>query len=94
MPEMRAKGRVSGGRSDDRQLLAGLTHAVAERWEHYMVHPKVWKKAGMDRGFLCIGCLERRLGRRLTAKDFTDAPINNPDDPWNTPRLRLRLVSA
>lgn len=26
---------------------------------------------------LCIDCLERRLGRKLTRDDFTDAPVNN-----------------
>lgn len=37
---------------------------------------------------LRVGCLERRLGRQLTRADFIDAPINDPDDPWNTSRLR------
>ena len=44
--------------------------------------------------YLCIGCLERRLGRPLTAVDFEPPPsyvregywINDPDD-WDTPRL-------
>ena len=31
-------------------------------------------------GYLCIGCLERRLGRELTIDDLTLAPINDPDD--------------
>lgn len=61
------------------------------RWEHYMVLNKVWSRAGMKEGFLCIGCLETRIGRRLTPRDFTNAPINDPDDPWNTPRLASRL---
>ncbi|HWZ38252.1 MAG TPA: hypothetical protein VNY08_08135 [Bradyrhizobium sp.] len=51
--------------------------------EVYMVKPKVWKAAGMnagqggfgdqdgDSGCLCIGCLEKRIGRRLTPKDFS-----------------------
>jgi hypothetical protein len=41
--------------------------------EVYMVKPAVWKAAGM-RGFdgcLCIGCLERRIGRTLVPADFT-----------------------
>lgn len=37
-----------------------------------------------------IGCLERRIGRRLTPRDFTCAPINDPNDPWDTPRLHSR----
>jgi hypothetical protein len=43
--------------------------------EDYMVHNELWRAAGMpeeDGGFyLCIGCLEKRLGRELTAEDFT-----------------------
>ncbi len=40
--------------------------------EVYMVTPAVWKVAGMEPmgGCLCIGCLEKRLGRTLTPKDF------------------------
>jgi hypothetical protein len=62
------------------------------RWEWYMIWPALWATAvGPDaEGFLCIGCLETRLGRRLLATDFTDAPINRPT-PWNTPRLAAAL---
>jgi hypothetical protein len=62
------------------------------RWEHYMVHNEVWAKAGMADGYLCIGCLEGRLGRELSATDFIQAPINDPRHPWATPRLRSRLL--
>ena len=70
----------------------GCRHAG--RWEHYMVKNKLWKDAGMLDGFLCIGCLEHRLGRQLTPKDFTNAPINDSGDPWDTPRLRERKASG
>ena len=80
----------------------GCRHAG--RWEHYMVTAEVWAAAGMpaptvrcygesDGDFLCIGCLEGRLGRTLTRRDFTAAPINDPS-PWHTPRLRDRLARA
>jgi hypothetical protein len=59
------------------------------RWEYYMVHNSVWAAAGMRDGFLCIGCLETRLGRELNRDDFPDMPINDPDS-WDT----LRLASA
>lgn len=47
--------------------------------EVYMVRKKVWKEAGMDAfsGCLCIGCLERRLGRRLKPKDFNQDHVFN-----------------
>jgi len=40
--------------------------------EVYMVRDAIWKKAGMEPfgGCLCIGCLEKRLGRKLKPKDF------------------------
>ena len=47
--------------------------------EWYMVKDEVWAAVWPKRSkreFLCIGCLEIRLGRRLTSDDFTDAPIN------------------
>ncbi|MBT1509460.1 hypothetical protein KIP88_03000 [Bradyrhizobium sp. SRL28] len=66
--------------------------------EWYMVHDRVWAAAGMPpmsmfetKDFLCIGCLEARLGRRLNPDDFTDASINQPDR-WSSPRLNARLV--
>lgn len=71
-------------------------------WEWYDVHDRVWAAAGMatgtPAGFLCIGCLEDRLGRRLTAADFTAAHINSLDPKWDryawsnrTGRLVARL---
>ena len=65
------------------------------RWEMYMVYYRVWQAAGMRQGFLCIGCLERRLGRRVGPEDFTKVPINRPS-PWDTERLasRKRPVSS
>jgi hypothetical protein len=65
-----------------------------------MVHDDVWVAAGMkprnpeddvgQSGFLCIGCLEKRLRRKLTPQDFTSDPVNNPS-PYDTPRLFSRL---
>ena len=65
----------------------GCRHAG--KWEYYMVRPEVWSKSGLTAGFLCVGCLETRLGRELQAVDFTDAPVNDPT-PWDTPRLAVR----
>lgn len=54
-----------------------------------MVHDAVWAAAHMDAGFLCIGCLERRLDRLLTPADFT-ACLGNGQYPWDSPRLAAR----
>lgn len=45
--------------------------------EMYIVEQDVWQSSGAsDDGILCIGCLERRIGRLLDADDFTGAPLN------------------
>jgi len=59
-----------------------------------MVTNDVWAEAGMTTGYLCIGCLEARLGRTLVAADFTRVPINEPGNPWNTARLDDRLADV
>jgi hypothetical protein len=60
-------------------------------WEWYRVHDHVWAEAGMGwRGFLCIGCLEKRLGRTLCRDDFVGVDESSLD----TPRLRARYRSA
>jgi hypothetical protein len=71
------------------------------KWETYMVRDTVWEAAGMGRGwghgnasgFLCVGCLEARLGRMLTPADFIDYPINEPH-PWDTPRMLARKIGG
>jgi hypothetical protein len=55
--------------------------------DYYMVHDDLWRSAwpksrgaryGRNcEGFLCMRCLELRLGRRLVAADFTDASCND-----------------
>jgi hypothetical protein len=53
-------------------------------WEfRYMLRRAAWAEAAGDlRGpdaLLCVGCVERRLGRRLAPDDFDPAlPINTP----------------
>jgi hypothetical protein len=62
---------------------------VDELSEVYTVRSKIWKAANIEPmgGCLCIGCLERRLGRTLTAKDFM------PNHPFNTMPGTERLLA-
>lgn len=62
--------------------------------EYYMIHKPLWLTHGADQGMLCIGCLEDRIGRRLTSADFTDYPINRDTTEYRSPRLRTRLRGA
>lgn len=62
------------------------------KWEYYMVQFAMWKAVGAGDRYLCIGCLEQRLGRQLKPADFICAPINEPGHPWTTERLESRLT--
>jgi hypothetical protein len=75
-------------------------------YEQFVVKDEVWASAGMPPGkvnpktyemvgggFLCVGCIEKRLGRRLTMDDIN--PITIPTlfrSPWITERLRSRIL--
>jgi hypothetical protein len=70
----------------------GVDQRIDSHSEVYQVRDAVWKRAGMEPegGCLCIGCLEKRLGRRLKPKDFPhDAGLNDPRVP-GTARLQKR----
>lgn len=74
------------------------------RAEWYQVTDALWAASGLgpDDGYLCIGCLEARLGRQLVAADFTDAPLNDLGIvdvgryawSYRTPRLVARLKAT
>ena len=69
---------------------AGVEQSIDERAEVYTVREKVWAEAGMQAmaGCLCIGCLEKRMGRQLRSKEFQRGqPLNATP---GTPRLLKR----
>ncbi|MDO8571929.1 MAG: hypothetical protein Q7R79_04590 [bacterium] len=62
--------------------------------EHYFIKTELWLTVMPTiEGMLCIGCLEKRLGRRLSKKDFTDARINDPYYGAKSQRLISRLIA-
>jgi hypothetical protein len=75
----------------------GLDTIEAGEW--YGVHDEIWLQAWdhisrlPGQQILCTGCLEKRIGRRLTPRDFTDAPTNDPHrDSFVSDRMFERLV--
>lgn len=70
----------------------GRLVAGASQW--YMVTDSVWhaaSSAGDEPQYLCLDCLERRLGRPLRPEDFAEFPINEPS--WtHVPRLAALLA--
>lgn len=70
--------------------------------EYYMVTPELWELGTIYADdycstdvMLCIGCLENRIGGKLTAGDFPELPINRGFFPMSA-RLQSRhaLVEA
>lgn len=67
----------------------GVDTAAIHEW--FMVRDDVWHESGVQPdAFLCLACLEVRLGRELCPDDFLDVPMNRPSWP-HSPRLRERL---
>jgi hypothetical protein len=60
------------------------TYAIGH---YYMVSDDLWASAGMepDGGMLCLDCLEKRIGRRLTYDDFTAIV----PDAWGANRVGI-----
>ena len=44
--------------------------------EFYMIHHHLWDEYVRVGGWICVPCVEDRLGRRLTRDDFILCPIN------------------
>jgi len=70
-----------------------LDRAGEDPHEWYMIHDKLWAESGLgpDGGHLCVGCLEKRLGRQLAPADFKDVPLSHPPFGNLTVRLLDRL---
>jgi hypothetical protein len=76
--------------------------------EHYIVKDSVWQQAGMPLakmasdmslhgggGCLCVGCIEKRLGRLLTVDDFKPLTLKMlKSGCQSTPRLLSRVGVA
>lgn len=64
------------------------------KYEHYFIHTSLWLSiVGSTKGMMCIGCFEKRLGRKLLAGDFTNAYINRINFGAKSLRLIERLTS-
>ena len=65
-------------------------------FEGYMLDNDLWLSVARKDENLCIGCLEKRLGRRLVHGDFQNIPYNfgfdgDHDGIPRSERLRNRL---
>ncbi len=68
--------------------------SVRQIGEWYIVFDSVWKEAinnNHNIRFLCIGCLETRLNRKLKCSDFARVPLNSLWFGRKSDRLKKRL---
>jgi len=59
------------------------------RNDYYMVRDDIWQSVRGDARFLCLGCVEKRLGRKLESDDFTDVIAN-----WENDTVRALFEKA
>jgi hypothetical protein len=71
-------------RYHDSPMPVGIPMAIQD--EHRAFEALIYPEDGM----LCIGCVERRLGRRLRASDFQDIPMNRGEVFPQSLRLKHR----
>lgn len=45
--------------------------------DYYMLQHKLWDEISGGLNFLCLKCVEQRLGRPLKLKDFLKCPVNS-----------------
>jgi len=67
---------------------------VAGGWEWYMLRQELWDAIVTEARparFLCLGCVEGRLGRPVQRDDLADVPLNRRASGLETPRLRALL---
>ena len=54
----------------------GGCQACGQPDEGYMLRDKLWYSVAREDEILCLACVQGRLGRPLTRRDFIDYPIN------------------
>lgn len=73
---------------------AGCGQCTLSMREHFRTTKDLWEDVGGPRA-LCVGCVEKRIGRKLLPKDFPAADARNSCARRGSirvsPRLRDRL---
>ena len=86
-----ARLNLPGRFGNNRKVLPCLDCHIDTWGEYFIVHHDLWHQAvGHRWGYLCVLCLEHRLGRLLTPDDFLPCPANDPE--WRkTDLVRTRM---
>ena len=73
----------------------GRAFNVVSEGHYCMLRDPLWRSLGMAgyfSGVLCLGCIERRLGRRLSLRDFVMSRSNADRLFWRRGTLMLPSV--
>ena len=90
--EARDRARIAG-RCLDCEEETCFRADKADEW--YMVHDALWRQAHPARkGKLCIGCLERRLGRRATSRLPSSTRQGGNSERLNSRLLGLKISTS
>lgn len=72
----------------------GMDTGKIDSVEMYGLKNELWQQVNLNKpvDFLCIGCLEKRLGREVDANDFSDVLLNEHPAYQRSERLKDRLA--
>jgi hypothetical protein len=90
------KARQQGRAYSACLLCADCYLNTSRAYEYYIVNHDVWyvaMRVAPKVRFLCIGCLEKRLGYTLCKDDFLEVPLNIPGFQRQSERFLIRLTS-
>lgn len=63
--------------NSDLKLCNDCGRDVEQIKQYFMVNDDIWQKYGNKEGFLCMDCLEKRIGYKLLLNDFKYEIINS-----------------
>lgn len=80
--------------SDPHWLCVDCSTHTGAIGEYYMVTDALWARHGVQRGMLCLMCLESRVGRRLVPSDFPWLPVNSHEMLPKSDFARSRMYGS
>lgn len=57
--------------------------------DYYMITNELWKKYGVGKGMLCMKCIEKRIGRKLTKIDILVCPLTTIINKYTSKILNI-----
>ncbi len=58
--------------------------------DYYMVKHEIWNEHGVGEGMLCMDCMERRMGHKLTKEDILECFVTTIFNSYTSKILRQK----